>query len=769
MKSVDIIIPIYNAFEFTKVCIEKVILHTNLYIHTLVLINDKSTDERIVPMIEGFVNKYRGKKNIRFINSKENNGFVKTVNIGMALSDNDVILLNSDTEVTAGWLEKMTNCAYSKPMVATVTPLSNNATLASIPFFCEENPIPEDFNIDRYADVIEKKSLHLYPEIPTAHGFCMLIRREALKRIGLFDDITFGKGYGEENDFSYRCLKYGYRHLLCDDTFIYHKGTQSFSESQYNKISEHLQILENKYPVQTHSTEVFVRDNPTYMIQQNAQTQILSSNGRKNILFAVHTFEDKEKCNVGGTTLHVYDLVQSLRKKTNVHVFYHDINDYYIKSFYSDYEIKKRLGNFNNYSCNNYFNTEFHNCIKKILICFNIDILHIHHTINFFLDLFDAAEELNIPTVFTLHDYYSICPKIILLDDNNKICDGSITRNCDKCLRKSSDFLYEWRNIYEKYLHKASLLVAPSNRAKKVILNVYPTLDITVIEHGYDISDSICVSSKDEDKNTFNVAIIGGISEVKGLTHLTKLIPLLKGTNITIHLFGSCSKRKYNKTMKQYMYHGPYNRDDIHRLLVENNIQLALMIQIWEETYSYTLSECFACAIPVLSFDIGAQGERVVRNDCGYVMPIESTSIEVAKKIIEISQDKTTLRRKKENILKAQKNVKSVYAMAEEYYSIYIQLIKNHPKATTPTSLDKNALDGLFYSLTDTLSTKLKIHVDLFKETKQIIKGQASFIYAYCILKEYLKNENNRKLRCKMIKKFIWYRILNQHKKNKDV
>ena len=66
--------------------------------------------------------------NIILIDNKDNQGFVRTVNIGMQYSHHDVVLLNSDTEVTRNWLSKIQNCTYSKPAVATVTTLSKNAT-----------------------------------------------------------------------------------------------------------------------------------------------------------------------------------------------------------------------------------------------------------------------------------------------------------------------------------------------------------------------------------------------------------------------------------------------------------------------------------------------------------------------------------------------------------------------------------------------------------------------------------------------------------------
>ena len=63
-------------------------------------------------------------KKIVVLDNEKNMGFVRTVNKGMKYSKNDVILLNSDTEVTANWIEKIQNCAYSSQYIATVTPLT---------------------------------------------------------------------------------------------------------------------------------------------------------------------------------------------------------------------------------------------------------------------------------------------------------------------------------------------------------------------------------------------------------------------------------------------------------------------------------------------------------------------------------------------------------------------------------------------------------------------------------------------------------------------
>ena len=196
MPKTDIIIPIYNAYEYTKSCIQSVLKYTDLTEHQLILINDKSIDERILPVLKKSVQE-NPDKNIVVLDNEENLGFVKTVNRGMCYSENDIVLLNSDTEVTENWLEKMIECSNQNEYIATVTPLTNNGTICSVPNFGMDNELPENMTVEEYAKMIESCSLNRFPELTTANGFCMLIKRKVLNEIGFFDSETFGKGYGE--------------------------------------------------------------------------------------------------------------------------------------------------------------------------------------------------------------------------------------------------------------------------------------------------------------------------------------------------------------------------------------------------------------------------------------------------------------------------------------------------------------------------------------------------------------------------------------------
>ena len=385
-QSIDIIIPIYNAFEELEICLESIYKNTNLEKNRLILINDNSPDERIKP----FLDKQCG-SNIIVIHNETNKGFSNNINIGMAQSKvNDVILLNSDTVVTKNWVEKLSMCAYRDETIGTVTPLSNNASLCSVPEFCEENVLPDGMNVEQAGKIVEHCSLQKYPRITVAHGFCMYVKREVIEKIGNFDAETFERGYGEENDFCNRAALAGYHHVMCDDTYIYHSGTKSFVSKEKQKyIQAHDDILRKRYPEQMRANDVHVRDNPNHIIGENIDLFFKISNGKKNILYVVHSdFRKDSENHLGGTQLHVKDLVFGLKEQYNVFVAARNGAYLNLTIYLENEEISFRyyIGEVNPVY-------EFHNDVqnliwRNIINAFQINLIHVHHTYNLTFDIF---------------------------------------------------------------------------------------------------------------------------------------------------------------------------------------------------------------------------------------------------------------------------------------------------------------------------------------------------------------------------------------------
>jgi len=252
-----VIIPVFNAFEHLEDCLES--LSRTVPADTKVLlINDASTDKRVRPLLQSWVSESKSCRCL--LEHEENRGFVATANRGLRLADSDVVLLNSDTQVAGGWLERLASCLASDPSIATATPWSNNGEIVSIPVFCESGKSPED--PDAVAEVIANCGSPEYPEMPTAVGFCMAVSLRAIKLVGLLDEESFGRGYGEENDFCQRAEQAGLRNVLCDDAYVVHHGGASFGPIGLKPDDRSMQRLLVKHPGYQNRIARFIQEDP---------------------------------------------------------------------------------------------------------------------------------------------------------------------------------------------------------------------------------------------------------------------------------------------------------------------------------------------------------------------------------------------------------------------------------------------------------------------------------------------------------------------------
>lgn len=489
LNSVDIIVPIYNAYDDLTKCIASVYQMTDLSLHRLILIDDNSSDPRVLP----YLTSIQG-GNIIVIHNDINKGFSANVNMGMRNSDHDVILLNSDTIVTSNWIDKIYTCAYSDEQIATVTPLSNSATLASVPVFGVDNRLPAHVTIDRMSNIIERCSLREYPRIPVAVGFCMFIKRVVINSIGFFDEETFGRGYGEENDFCYRAELYGYKQVLCDDTFIYHKGTGSFlSEEKEKLIQEHIGILEDRYPEFMKATHLYCMENPHQFIRDNINIHLNFENDKRNLLYVLHADIDEAGENhIGGTQFYVRDLCIELGSQYNIFVMTPTANAIHLVAYINN---KKYQCNFpiKDHGILQPFKSKTYKDIYELILnAFEIDIIHIHHIQGQSFDIFYSANSQNIPVILSIHDFYMICPTIFLYSIDGFLCINGHQGDCKKCLKQklhitdTINYIDKWRKEVKEILPFVHKVIFPSNSAEKIFEQYYPDIKnkSLVIPHG---------------------------------------------------------------------------------------------------------------------------------------------------------------------------------------------------------------------------------------------------------------------------------------------
>jgi GT2 family glycosyltransferase len=230
-RTVDIIIPIFNALEDVKLCLESV-EKTLLNCHRLILVDDGSNDDTKV-FLESFAD---GRPYVTLIRHNESQFYTKAVNAGIRVSTGDfIILLNSDTIVPANWIFKLVLCAESNDDIGIVGPMSNAASWQSAPFVKSGgsyaiNPLPGASTVDEIDSMFEDFSLHpIYPKCSVLNGFCFCIKRKVIDKIGLFDEESFPRGYGEENDFCFRATDAGFLLAIATHTYVFHAKSKSYT------------------------------------------------------------------------------------------------------------------------------------------------------------------------------------------------------------------------------------------------------------------------------------------------------------------------------------------------------------------------------------------------------------------------------------------------------------------------------------------------------------------------------------------------------------
>lgn len=694
---IDIIIPIYNAYEELKKCIESVQEYTSVNDARIILIDDASPDSRVKEYIESI----EGSNVIKLYNDI-NRGFSNNINIGFSLSDeNDVMLLNSDTIVTRGWIEKIRACAYLRDDIGMVSPLSNSATICSIPNFCEDNDLPEGYTVESFGNLVEAGSLHRYPYLSVCVGFCMYIKRSVIKIVGEFDAETYKRGYGEEGDFCYRARLLGYKCALADDTFIYHSGSASFlPEARRQLAEEHERILIGRYPQLTDENRVFYTSNPIKEIQDNIKMLLILNNGRKNILYLSHRdFADDADDHVGGTQFHIKDLKDNLKSKYNIVVLARDF-------------VKLRLTVYSDDSCVQfaYFvgkasevpevsNNVLKSIFDNVLQACNISLVHIHHTKQLSLDMFELAQKRNIPVIFTGHDYYSICPSVKMITGENCYCGCCVDYcKCSDCLCTNKDVEFKvpqfveymkiWRENNKAVLAMCDKIVLPSKSAKNIYGKVYPEIigKCKVIPHGESmplIPQKGCYTH--QQIKEFRVAFVGGLNEAKGSELVAKMIKT-PVHGIKWYVFGGTNNETIRSIQRQdYVFNDWYNRDTISSELIRNEIDLVCILPIWPETFCYVLSEAVMAGIPVLATDIGALSERIDELKCGWKIPIGTNAQGVLNKINDIR----TGIGEYESIINHISDIPAYTAedMSKEYEKMYDECINNHQRTENAVNL----------------------------------------------------------------------------------
>jgi GT2 family glycosyltransferase/glycosyltransferase involved in cell wall biosynthesis len=248
---IDVIVCVHDSLDEVRKCFNSVISTLESH-HTLIIVDDGSGEET-AQFLRDFAAAH---DEVKLIRQDHACGYTRAANCGIKSSTAEfVILLNSDTQVAKGWWAKLARAAYQAPDIGIVGPLSNAASWQSVPDIVGKdgrlavNPLPSGLTVEDMDRIAETCSFESFPSVGLVNGFCLAVKRQVFETIGLFDEESFPRGYGEENDFCFRAADAGFDIMIATDCYIYHEKSASYSSATRDRLAkETAAILHKKYP-----------------------------------------------------------------------------------------------------------------------------------------------------------------------------------------------------------------------------------------------------------------------------------------------------------------------------------------------------------------------------------------------------------------------------------------------------------------------------------------------------------------------------------------
>ena len=606
MTPVDVIVPVYGAAEELQRCLASVVRHTDLTRHRLVLVLDGPQDdavERVLADVPATV-----------LRNEARLGFAASVNRGMGASSRDVVLLNSDTVVTARWLEKMIAAASSAENVGTVTPLSNNATLCSVPRAFEENLLPSGHDVDSFALLVESRSARAYPRLPTGVGFCLYIRRALLDDIGLFDAQRFAEGYGEENDFCCRALERGWVHVADDATFVHHAGHRSFGASRAPRQRRAARLLARRHPHYMASVAAFMRDDPLRAMRERLEER---GEGDLRIVHVVHGWPPFQNA---GTELYAYWLVRRQRERHRVAVYTRGADpargDGEAVELLDD-GVRVRI-------VTNHFRMRDplrRNAIRSRALDRDFErflrderphLVHVHHLAGHAFSLVRVARRLGIPIVMQLQDWWFLCARVNQLARDGTRCSGPAPAKCAACatltnIAGANRIVHLLRRREARAaLSCASAFVAGSHAIRRDYESLLPhATPFHVLPYGIAVDGP---GERRPAQQPLRFGYVGSIAPHKGL-HTA--VEAMRGMDATLHVWGDRdADPHYVASLRagpNVIFEGRFAEEEKGRVFASMDVLLVPSIGL--ESFGLAAREAMACGVPVIATTGGALDE----------------------------------------------------------------------------------------------------------------------------------------------------------------
>lgn len=620
--SIDVVIPVYRGYDDTLACIHAALAAENAAPHEIVVIDDCSPE----PALSAILDEIASLGLVTLLRNERNLGFVGTANRGMRLHpDRDVILLNSDTIVYGNWIDRI--IAHAGPRIGTITPLSGNATICSYPEINRNNAEQLEISFEALDRICATTNKGLSVKVPTGVGFCMYVCRKMLNSIGDFDEESFRRGYGEENDLSRRAEAAGWRNIAIADVFVRHTGEVSFAASAQEAQRTGMQALLRKHPDYLDHVRRYTRRDPLAVLRRRIDAARIGADGRKNVLFVAHTWG-------GGVERHMHDMTEMLGES--------GIGVVMLRPRQADGLVAavSLPGGMHVPNLKNLDLAADAVEITELLRLAGIKRIHVHSLAGWnsgIRKLLPAlARRMGVPLDFTFHDFMAVCPRITMIDTKGKFCGGPSPSKCEACL-KNSDApqnrvnIADWQSGFREFLGHTRYRFAPSRDTAGRMMALTGDQAVLVRPHPQRRIVQSVAAAPWRQGERLRVAVPGALGLHKGVDILHRAAKDARRRRLPIDyvVVGYSDRDADLEKLGNVRVTGAYARDHLGEVLAREKCHVAMIPSIWPETYSYTVSEMLEAGFCVAVFPLGAPCERLreIAEKRAIMLPMEALEV----------------------------------------------------------------------------------------------------------------------------------------------
>ena len=309
----------------------------------------------------------------------------------------------------------------------------------------------------------------------------------------------------------------------------------------------------------------------------------------------------------GGVELYLQNKIKELKNDTYIFVIFYQkkINKINLRITFQGQSSSFLFDNFQE--------------LLDVFSAIKIDTIYINQ-ISFFPDLgvvFDFIKQIknkDAKTTMLMHDFSSICSNANLIKNDGGVCNIVGDKSSCECNTSAGENLKKWKEFLN---NQADEIICFSESSKQILSNTHPFISDKInIERHY--VPPLRKANVIKKTPIINIATIGFLNKIKGCDIAEEMSKIIADNNLPVKIFVVGKfKAKAGKAIKVL---GKYVRDDLPKIIEDNQIDLIFISSICPETFSYTAHEAMMMGVKTACFDLGAQAEYIGDYEKGLVI-----------------------------------------------------------------------------------------------------------------------------------------------------